>query len=337
MKAGSGTPVRRPAAEPAVFLEPGDDHPNAPCAPGELAARLRVSQGDIAGWIADGCPAQPDGRLDPYAVSNWLSWGRLDRCPVLARRWSAWLRWFTTTGRPCRIVVRRAQSCLLPVERPLRWLVPEPGDAPGQQVLARQWDEGEPVAGCRLLERAPDREHRWTAEDELALEAQAAEPRDRAVFEGLLRELAASFTYAYRRHRPGEAVTTTGTCLDLARLCGEELTRLGRPWRLVSGVVAHRGLANAHFWVEADDGPAGWIPLDPTIPAVARMLGTDWGAVVPMAVGRHDARRIRVAAAPGPVGDDLGGIGGRLDAGGDEGLYCTDWAIGDCGWSIAAA
>ena len=320
-----------------MFLEPGDDHPNAPCLAAEIASRLRVAESDLAAWIADGCPALSDGRLDPYGVSNWLSWGHLDRCPALARRWSAWLRWFTTTGRPCRIVVRRAQSCLLPEARALRWQVPEPGDAPGQRVLARQWDEGEPGEACRLLERAPAREHRWMAEDELALEPQAAEPRDRAMFEGLLSELAASFTYAYRRHRPGEPVTTTGTCLDLARLCGAALTRLGRPWRLVSGVVAHRGLANAHFWVEVDDGPAGWIPLDPTIPAVARMLGADWRATVPLAVGRHDARRIRVAAAIGPIGDDLGGIGGRLDAGGDEAIYCTDWAIGECGWSIAAA
>lgn len=331
------TSVRRLDADPSVFLEPGDDHPNAPCPAAEIAGRLRVSESDVAAWIADGCPALSDGRLDPYVVSNWLSWGRLDRCPALARRWNAWLRWFTTTGRPCRIVVQRAQTCLLPVARSLHWQVPEPGDAPGQHVLARQWDEGEPGEGCRLLERAPAREHRWTAEDELALEPQAAEPRDRAMFEGLLSELAASFTYAYRRHRPGEPVTTTGTCLDLARLCGDALTRLGRPWRLVAGVVAHRGLANAHFWVEADDGPAGWIPLDPTIPAVARMLGADWRTLVPLAVGRHDARRIRVAATAGPVGDDLGGIGGRLDATGDEAIYCTDWAIGECGWSIAAA
>jgi hypothetical protein len=320
-----------------VFLEPGDDHPNAPCPPAEIASRLRVAGSDLAAWLAEGCPVQPDGRLDPYAVSNWLSWGRLERCPVLARRWSAWLRWFTTTGRPCRILVQRAQTCMLPVPRALHWQVPEPGDAPGQRVLARQWDEGEPGECCRLLERASAREHRWTAEDELALEPQTAEPRDRATFERLVDGLAGEFIYAYRRHRPGDPVATTGTCLDLARLCGEALTRMGRPWRLVSGVVAHRGLANAHFWVEADDGPAGWIPLDPTIPAVARMLGADWRAAVPLAVGRHDARRIRVAAATGPVGDDLGGIGGRLDADGDDALYCTDWAIGECGWSIAAA
>ena len=331
------TSARRLGVDPSVFLEPGDDHPNAPCPVAEIASRLRVAEGDVAAWIVDGCPALPDGRLDPYVVSNWLSWGRLERCPALARRWHAWLRWFTTTGRPCRVVVRRAQTCLLPASRAVRWQVPEPGDDPGQRVLARQWDEGEPGGGCRLLERAPAREHRWTAEDELALEPRAVEPRDRTLFEGLLSGLAATFTYAYRRHRPGEPVTNTGTCLDLARLCGDELTRLGRPWRLVSGVVAHRGLANAHFWVEADDGPAGWIPLDPTIPAVARMLGADWRTMVPLAVGRHDARRIRVAASAGPVGEDLGGIGGRLDAGGDEAIYCTDWAIGECGWSIAAA
>ncbi len=320
-----------------MFLDPGDNHPNAPCLPAELARRLAVSEATLAVWCGEGCPAQPDGRFDPFAVCNWLSWGRLERCPVLARRWRTWLRWFTTVGRPCRVVVRRSQTCLLPETRPLRWLVPEPGDAPGQQVLARQWSEGEPLDGFRLIERPAAREHGWSAEDELALAPQTAEPRDRPLFEGLLGELAAGFTYAYRRHRAGEAVGDSGTCLDLARRCGGELTRLGRPWRLVSGVVAHRGLANVHFWVEADDGPAGWIPLDPTIPAVARMLGADWRATVPLAVGRHDARRIRVAAVHGPVDDTLGGIGGWLDAGGDEAMYCSDWAIGECAWSIAAA
>lgn len=320
-----------------MFLDPGDNHPNGPCLPAEISRRLAIEESALARWLADGCPALPDGRLDPFVVCNWLSWGRLDRCPILARRWSVWLRWFTTVGKPCRVVVRRSQSCLLPEARPLRWQVPEPPDAPGQTILARQWMDGEAAEGHRIIERATAQEHRWSAEDEIALAPLAVEPRDRRFFETLLGDLAAGFTYAYRRHRPGEPVGDTGTCLDLARRCGAELTRFGRPWRLVSGVVAHRGLANVHFWVEADDGPAGWIPLDPTIPAVARMLGADWRAIVPLAVGRHDGRRIRVAAASGPVSDDMGGIGGRLDAGGDEAMYCTDWAVGECAWSVATA
>jgi len=317
-----------------MFLDPGDDHPNAPCAPGEIAKRLRVRVSEVATWPEAGCPALADGRLDPYAVCNWLSWGRLQRCPTLARRWRSWLHWFTTSGRPCRLEVHRAQSCLLPEARPLRWLVPEPADAPGQHVLARSWAEGEPAEGMRLIERGSAREHRWQAEDEIAIEPVAVVPRDRRAWERLVEDVAGSFTYAYRRHRAGEVVGDVGTCLDLARRLG---SRCARPWRLVSGVVAHRALANAHFWIEVDDGPAGWIPLDATIPAVARMLGADWRATVPLAVGRHDGRRIRIADAPGPVGDDFGGVGGRLDAGGDEALYCTDWAIGECAWSIAAA
>ncbi len=317
-----------------MFLDPGDQHANAPCAPDEIARRLRVEVAEIAAWQAEGCPAGSDGTLDPYAVCNWLSWGRLDRCPALARRWRAWLRWFTTTGRPCHVTVRREQLCVLPESRPLLWSVPEPADAPGQQVLARVWSVGEPQDGSRLVASATAQEHRYHAEDELLLTPTSAEPRDRSHWEGVVAEQAAAFTYAYRRHRPGEVPGTTGTCLDLARRCG---AALGRPWRLVSGVVAHRGLANPHFWVEVDDGPAGWIPLDPTIPAVARMLGADWRATVPLAVGRHDARLIRVAAVDGPVGDDLGGIAGRLDADGAEALYCTDWAVGECTWSIAAA
>jgi hypothetical protein len=115
------------------------------------------------------------------------------------------------------------------------------------------------------------------------------------------------------------------------------LERIGRRWRLVSGVVAHRGLANAHFWVEAADVGGVWVPIDPTIPAVARMLGADWRGTVPLAIGRCDARRVRIAHHEGPVKSDLGGIVGRLDAAGDQALYCTDWAVGECSWSVAAA
>ena len=320
-----------------MYLDPGDDHANGPCERDEIARRLGVTSSDVLTWLGEGCPVANDGRLDPFQVCNWLSWGRLSRCPVLDRRWQSWMRWFTTTGRPCRIVVQRSQICRLPEAKRLTWLVPEPGDAPGQQVIARQWHDGEPTDGFRRLERNAAKVHQWSAEDELELRPELAEPRDRHLFESLLTDLAADFTYAYRRHRAGEVSGQVGTCLDISRLLGRELDRLGRPWRLVSGVVAHRGLANIHFWIEADDGPAGWIPLDPTVPAVARMLGGDWRATVPLAVGRHDGRRIRLASAMAPDDDELGGIGGHLDAEGHNALYCTDWAVGECSWSIAAA
>lgn len=323
-------------------LDPGDAHPHAPCPPADLAGRLGVAVDDLLRWATEGCPCRSDGLVDPYDVTNWLSWGRLDRCPALARRWRAWLRWFTTIGRPCRLLVRRIQHCHLPASAALRWWVPEPPDAPGQRVLGRVWQEGEPAGAWRLLRRGPAILHAYEACDEIALAAVPAEPRDRPALESLVAELAASFTYAYRRHRAGEAPQDRGTCLDLARWCGSALTRAGRRWRLVCGVVAHRALANPHFWVEVDDGSAGWVPLDPTIPAVARMLGGDWRATVPLAVGRHDGRRIRVGVAgdgiPGvPWSDDLAGCAGEVDAGGRGALYCTDWAVGACAWSVAAA
>lgn len=332
------TSARR--AERAMLLDPGDGHPHAPCVGAELARRLGVAAETLASWRDAGMPTLPDGRLDPYAVTNWLSWGRLDRCLALQRRWRAWLRWFTTAGRPCRLEVRRAQTCWLPEARAMRWLVPEPADAPGQRILSRIWSDGEPSGGHRLIERPIAREHAWSCLDEVALEPCAEPVDDRAMLESIVAELAASFTYAYRRHVPADAMLSTraqGTCLDLALRCGAELARRGRRWRLVSGVVAHRALANAHFWVEAQGAGDCWIPLDPTIPAVARMLGADWPAIVPWAVGRHDGRRIRIAACEDAVKPDLGGIAGLLDAGGDEALYCSDWAVGECSWSVAAA
>lgn len=324
-------------------LDPGASHPNAPCLPEAIAQRLGVTAAVLDRWCGDGLPATADGLLDPYAVVSWVSWNRLESCPGLARKWRAWLRWFTSTGRPCRITVRRGQEVYLPAARRLRWWVPEPPDAPGQRVIGRMWSEGEPCGRHRLLRREqPAERHRWQAEDDLELAAVEAAPSDRPWCEALVAELAAAFTYAYRRHGPGDGLRWDGTCLDLALQCGRALAERGRPWRLVSGVVAHRGLANVHFWVEFDDGPAGWIPLDPTIPAVARMLGGDWRAAVPWAVGRHDGRRIRVSDAEGELGGIPGGAqlwscGGELDAEGDGALYCTDWAVGECSWSVSAA
>jgi hypothetical protein len=318
-------------------LDPGDGHPHAPCAIEDLAIRLGVTLVELQAWCDEGCPRLADGRCDPFAVTNWLSWGRLDRCPVLARRWRSWLRWFTTPARPCRLLVHRAQTCWLPEARHLRWLVPEPPDCPGQQVLARAWEDGEPMDGRRLIVREAAREHGWRAEDEIALTPIDQFVMNRQRDEDLMKNLADSFTYAYRRHRPDDTLGWSGTCLDLARQCGLAVAARGQAWRLVSGVVAHRGLANAHFWVEYDAGKDGWIQLDPTIPAVARMLGGDWLASVPWSVGRHDARRIRVASAEAPSGPDLGGCGGELDADGCGALYCTDWAVGACSWSVAAA
>ncbi|MCS6969687.1 MAG: hypothetical protein RMM29_02240 [Planctomycetota bacterium] len=317
-----------------MFLDPGDGHPHAPCAAAELARRLGVRAEDLHAWSAEGCPRQDDGRFDPYAVVSWLSWGRLDRCPVLARRWQRWLAWFTARPRPRRLRVRRAQRCWLPQPRALVWWVPEPSDAPGQRVLARLWSAGEACGPWRRLHFSPAPLHAWQAEDEVALSPLSWPRRERPDLERLLCELIGSFVYAYRRHRPEERVERCGTCLDLARLLGQLCPR---PWRLVCGVVAQRALEHPHFWLEVDDGTAGWIPVDPTPLAVARMLGQRWEPLLPAAIGRWAARCVRVAAARGPLGADLGGIAGRLDAEGDEALYCSDWAIGLCSWRVAAA
>lgn len=317
-------------------LDPGDDHPNGPCPAADLAGRLGIQPADLLRLIDRGAPVMADGRMDPYAVVSWISWHGLDACPALGRKWRAWLRWFTTTGRTMRISVHRAQTVYLPEARPLRWLVAEPTDGPGQRILGRIWAEGEAVSEGRLITRPADRIHRCLAEDDLELAPCMSEPSDRPWAERLVADLAGGFAYQYRRHRPGATTTDAGTCLDLALVAGTRLAEQGRSWRLVCGVVAHRVLANPHFWVEYEDAD-GWVPLDPTIPAVARMLGADWRATVPLAVGRHDGRRIRLGTAPG--GGDHAALSrclGAIDAGGDDALYCSDWAVGECSWSIAS-
>lgn len=343
------------------FLLPGHAHPHGPCRPAELARFVHVNIEQVLRWVALGLPTLPDGRIDPFAASNWLSAGHLDECPALARRWRTYLVWFAPfvagQDRARRVRWTRTHRLYLP-EAPTRltWWLPAPGTALGQQVLAVR----PPVAGTLVtaddglfhrLEGMPtDATPTARGEADLALTPSAIlapGDDDQRILAPLVEDVAGTFRYEYRHHRPDDwalgvplSLRTDGSCLDCALALAARLDGISRSWRLVAGLVANTAIANPHFWIEAECAGGRWAPLDPSLPAIVRMVGGDWRAAARAWTGALDARRVTL----GVVGSGLSGIPGGSSVGSSMGeavvvdgagtarsaWSCLDWVCGDC-------
>ena len=113
------------------------------------------------------------------------------------------------------------------------------------------------------------------------------------------------------------------------------LEERGRPWRLLSGVVADSRIANPHFWIETETTDGRWAPLDPTLPAIVRMVGGDWRAASRAWSGVCDARRVTLGVvgagrAEIPGGASVGSLMGEVVVDGRNAWPCLDWVCGDC-------
>jgi len=349
-------PERRPwEAAPAdgIFLLPGPAHPHPPATPAAFAAQYDVPLSRVEAWIADGLPRLPDGRIEAFACCNWLSRFRLDQAPALARRWRAYLNWFRPFlaggDGPRRWRWRRTHRLFLPVEvARLRWYLPRVPEAPHQRVV-REAKAPEAVAEgpAWRIDRA-----RTGGTPELTWEVEvAASPRCLALPEaeaealrGVVGNLIGDFAYGYRHHRPhgleeeATALAEEGSCLDCAALCLHRLRAAGWRGELVGGIIAKDFIANPHFWVEVLTG-AGPAVIDPSLPAIARMLGEDPEPWIAAYVGGCDARRIELARGPSPISGIPGGPAFSLACGEaaaevdgtDRNCWpCLDWVCGEC-------
>jgi hypothetical protein len=345
------------------LLLPGSAHPHPPLAAEDLADRLGVATAEVLAWTQRGL-AMRDGLIDPFAAANWLCWGNLERCPLLQRRWQTYVRWFTphvhAQDTPQRYRVRQAHRLYLPREvDELQWYLPRIPVCNGQsEVRAESAPRAEGAqtspagAFTRLAWSAPVRQPEVAAEWAVTVHPHPVDlfPGRRELVE-LVTALVGEFHYEYRHHRPGEDPEQdlvagvdgiSGSCLDCALELGRRLDELGRPWRLCAGVVASTAVANPHFWLKVDAG-SGWTPVDPSLPAIARMLGLDWRAFVDAYVGGCDARRITLAETDlhvplVPGGPSLGSrLGEAIALVGGERLNawaCLDWVCGECAWSF---
>ena len=319
---------------------------------------MRVTPSDLEAWRSAGLPGRSDGGFDPLPLINWVTWNRLADSPVLARRWSVFASWFSPEEgrRPRQVRWRRIHRLHLPaIPQHFSWWIPTPLDLPGQDILE---DEGLTVANCTATREGGFIRITGTpqtlpveAQGRVALRLTAAErlPRDCAEHRALSEIIAAvaeRFHYDYRFHAAGEYATGTaaperwdGSCLDCALTLGALFDRQRRPWRLMGGLVVRTAIANPHFWVECLSQDNLWIPCDPTVPAVLRMLGRDWRAAVAQAVGIQDTCRLTLVSG----GEGLTGLPGGASSrstGGEavvtlaghtyNAFPCIDWACADC-------
>jgi hypothetical protein len=324
-----------------------------------LARFVHVPLTEVARWIAEGLPQTAEGLVDPFVCSNWLCNGRLDRCPTLARRWRTYLLFFAPflagQDRVRQVQWVRTQRLYLPQPtQRLDWWLARAANTPAQQVE----QEGSPVLSSSQVDQAAGWWHIAGALDtqepvvemttRLRIAPQGVLSRgsdEHRELAGMMEEMVAGFRYEYRHHRPweyGEAFSAgsvvearaVGSCLDAALTLGSVLTHRSRRWRVVAGVVADSRIANPHFWIEVET-TAGWAPLDPTLPAIVRMVGGDWRAAVQAWTGACDARRVTL----GVVGSGVAGIPGGASCGslmgeavvdGINAWPCIDWVCGDC-------
>ena len=295
---------------------PGPDAPYQACSPREIAELFGVAAARVEAWLAAGLP-QDDGLIDPMTACNWITLGPLAEAPVLSRRWRSYLAWFRpfVEGRDEARTVRweREHAIFLPRDcRDLSWWLPEPIQHDRQQV-------GQPTAWSRAVSQSdthsridiaePSTTERMTGTCTVRVEpSRVGEDAVAALAElrAAVAEWIQEFTYIYRRHAHGDgdpaAAPRVGTCLDCALGFARHCAAAGWRWRLMAGVVARDEVSNAHYWLEVSDGGT-WYPVDPSLPAIARMLGEDPAPWIAAYTGGCDARRILLAQDPHPLGD----------------------------------
>lgn len=322
--------------------DPGTAHPNRRCSLAEFAERYHVDQDTLLRWRDAGLPLDADGNGDPFAVVNWITWNRLTEAPVLRRAWRGYLTVFAGflagDRRPRRLRWGRRQEAFLEgVPTTWTWLVPRPrvdevqlvradDGLGGQAIPAGAWWR---ITGTNTLPAFSgqvdlDLNPRQTAEDHPVVTDLAP----------VLRDLAATFTYGYRHHRPDEglaadvAFANAGSCLDAARSFADLARRRGHDARIIAGLIASDAFANPHFWVEVHHRDQ-IIPFDPSLAAIARMLGADWQAVAQRYSGGCDARRVAFCGGDLP-GRPLAGVIGSLIVDGADSWPCLDWVCGEC-------
>ena len=348
------------------LLWPGARHPYAPMSVRSLAGFLHVAVADVQQWIQLGLPQNTDGLIDLFACSNWLCWGHLDLCPTLARRWRTYLLFFAPflagEDRPRQVTWKRTQRLYLPDStensRQLKWWLARALPNATQQIKR---DVQPTLSGCTTSSD----DHWWclqgtvnemepiiSMESEVRLSPiqvlgyDSAEQRELAA---LVEQVAADFRYEYRHHQPWEyrqalsSHTLTGqliprwvgSCLDCALALGARLNERSRPWRLKAGMVADSRIANPHFWLEAQTLSGQWAPLDPTLPAIVRMVGGDWRAAARAWSGACDARRVTLGTVGAglpeiPGGASVGSLMGEAVVDKINAWPCLDWVCGDC-------
>lgn len=339
------------------MLEPGEWDPHADMPEAAIAALYGVDEGRIRDWIADGLAREANGRLNPFTVCNWLSWGRLSESRALARRWQSYLRWFEpfVMGMPERrqITWHREHGFYLPLAAStVTWWLPAVRSTATQECAVDTLDSatamrqgGLPLWRWTLSDLSPGyHQIRGRAQVRVvSCHADRLDPSEHNHLLALIEDFMPSYHYGYRRHRRRSdgafaAQCSPGSCLDLSLGLQRYLGQHQVASTLVGGIIAHNQLTNPHFWLEVATS-IGAVPVDVTIPAIAKMLGRDWREWLNAYVGGCDARRITLGrgvsplphSPPQPFTWALGELHIEdRQARQWNGWPCMDWVCGDC-------
>ena len=341
----------RPTKGPPLAAErviPGAVHPNRPEDPAACAATFGVAVETVQRWLDAGLPRTSTGLIDPILAADWITRHDRQACRALDRRWRQWFDWFQTAvdGRDCAprtLSIRRTHTLFVPSEvAAVRWWIPR---LPTTRNQRPHGDATCAHAAATLLPSSWRLDAMGPATMRESVTLRPRSGRAPAELVALTCELAASFQYQWRHHIPGDVWREdAGTCLDAAMTLGARVGERGWPWRLVSGVIARTALAGPHFWieVEVEDG-AGWVRLDPTLPAIVRTLDPqrDWRAWATTFAGGADTRLVTtvvgdVGAHGVPGGATAGGAVGEAVADGRNAWNCLDLPCGVCRWSFSA-
>jgi hypothetical protein len=336
-----------------------------------MADTLGIGLPYLERWIEEGLP-EVDGLVDPFLVSNWVTWNHLADVPALMRRWQNFLNWFFPfvqgqDGARAFTWQRRQKLHLPHSVVHLRWTMPRVVHETGVQEITRQTpmkSHGEgTLAMAGLMRLAAWREAGafWRLDQDQAppgLEARQTvevirwpqavlDPADseHAAILAILEPMVADFRYGYRQHLIVDDLERArerypdGSCLDCALVAAGLLADAGWATRLCGGIIAHSLIANPHFWIEVHSAK-GWAPVDPSLPAIARMLKLPWRNWLARYIGACDARRILLSRGDGrfpglPQCNYISGSSGGAAVAGADGVWrhawaCIDWVCGQC-------
>jgi hypothetical protein len=333
---------------------PGPAEPYPAADATAIADLFGVDAAAVAGWLDDGLPHAGD-LIDPMVCTNWLSWGRLDRAPILARRWHVYLAGFRAhrQGQAARhrVTWNRSHTLYLPeAVISADWWLPDPIACDWQQLeqCGDLSDLRARSAGGQWLCRS-EPSTTWEVHGSATVVVASQHGNCDAAVVSAMRDVVAEFRYGYRRHERHERherdeprqVRKEGTCLDCALALGSHLSSLGRAWQLCAGLTARSAVANAHYWLLVEQAGGGWVPVDPSIPAIARMLGDDWQQWIDAYAGSLDAWRVTLACAeltPAGAEQFVSVVPGQASAAMAGGEMCDAWACIDwvCGETVAS-
>lgn len=317
------------------LLFPQEANPYRPEDLASTAKGLDVSAETVTAWITEGLPTESDGRIDPFAVTNFLFPRRLQQVPAMQRRWRSFARSFMP-------FVSGIES-----ERQIHWESHRRIYLP-QRVQSLTWLLARAHHSQEILQEVPPENavkngdfwrldltfaSTFAVEHSAVVRLKATRHAPDPMVTHLIAELAEEVVYSYHHRLPTDSLTTTlarwprADCLDISIMAIHRLQNMGRACSLWSGLLAIQGLSNPHFWVQLDDPDGPW-EFDPCLPIIAKHLGLEWKSWLEVYACGVDARRLKLTLGPIETFGTMSGMAQTSD--GANAWPCLDWVCGEC-------